>query len=50
MHSIRVSSQLLVSVRFIAVPINTENFKCFLHLFIIQEFLITGKFLEFTRG
>ena len=27
MHSVRVSSQLLVSVLFIAVPTNTENFK-----------------------
>jgi len=26
MHSVRVSSQLLVSVNFIAVPTNTENF------------------------
>jgi len=36
MHSVRVSSQLLVSVLFIAVPTNTENFKFFLHLYMIQ--------------
>ena len=34
MHSGRVSSQLLVSELFIAVPTNTENFKFFLHLFV----------------
>jgi len=34
MHSVRVSSQLLVSVLFIAVPTNTKNFKFFLHLFV----------------
>ena len=28
MHSVHISSQLLVSVLFIAVPTNTENFKC----------------------
>jgi len=27
MHSVHVSSQLLVSMLFIAVPTNTENFK-----------------------
>ena len=32
MHSVHVSSQLFVSVLFIAVPTNTENFKFFLHL------------------
>jgi len=32
MHSVRASSQLLVSVLFIAVPTNTENFKIFLTL------------------
>ena len=34
MHSVRVLSQLLVSVLFIAVPINTENFKFLFHLFV----------------
>jgi len=33
MHSVCVSSQLLVSVLFIAVPTNTENFEFFLYLF-----------------
>jgi len=32
-HSDCVSSKLLVSVLFIAVPTNTENLKIFLHLF-----------------
>jgi len=32
MHSVRVSSQLPVSVLFIAVPTNTENFKFVLTL------------------
>ena len=35
MHSVRVSSQLLVSVLFIAVPTNTKILKFLLHLFII---------------
>ena len=34
MHSVRVSSQLLVSVLFIAVPTNAENLNFFLHLFL----------------
>ena len=34
MHSVHVSSQLLVSVLFIAVPTNTEILKFFLHLYI----------------
>jgi len=34
MHSVCVSSQLLVSVLFIAVPTNTENFKFLSHLFV----------------
>jgi len=33
MHSVCVSSQLLVSVLFIAVPTNTENFNFSLYLF-----------------
>ena len=32
MHSVYVLSQLLVSLFFIAVPINTENFNFFLRL------------------
>ena len=36
MHSVRVSSQLLVSVLFIAVPTNSENLaKIFLTLVVI---------------
>ena len=34
MHSVHVSSQLLVSGLFIAVPTNAQNFKIFLYLFL----------------
>jgi len=41
MHSIRVSFQLLVSVLFIAVRTNTENFKFLLHLlYIVLHYIL----------
>ena len=40
MHSVRVSSQLLVSVLFIAVPNNTEILKFFLTLVKICKELV----------
>ena len=37
MRSVRVSSQLLVSV---AIPTNTENFKFFLYLYHLAQYII----------
>ena len=46
MHSVCVS-QLLVSVLFIAVPTNTENFKYFLTLFCVP-FLASMQLYSYT--
>ena len=41
MHSVRVSSQLLVSVLFIAVPINAKNFKFFNTFILTYNYMYT---------
>ena len=46
MHLVRVSSQLLVSALFIAVPTNTENFKFFLTLVQFMSNIHSAEFVN----